>query len=81
MFLNADTTTRARRRQLDMSANGDTPDLPEIIALIEQRDARDANREAAPLARQPDMIEVDTSDLTIHQVLERLIQLVAERVG
>lgn len=81
VFLVANARTRAQRRQRDLEAQGETVELSELVRMIEERDARDATRSASPLEQHEDMVEVDTSDLSIEQVLERLQQLVAEQVG
>lgn len=81
VFLVASARTRAARRMKDLEAQGETVDLDELVAMIEERDARDSGRATAPLKKQEDMAEVDTSDLSIEQVLDRLQALVADRVG
>ena len=81
VFLVARTRTRAERRQRDLEARGEHVSIDELVAMLEERDTRDSGREAAPLKKQPDMVEVDTSDLSIEQVMDRLQALVAERVG
>ena len=80
VFLVADARTRAMRRAKDLDAQGESCDLEELVAKIEERDRRDTRRATSPLEKHNDMVEVDTSDLSIEQVLERLQQLVAEQV-
>ena len=80
VFLVANARTRAMRRRKDLEAQGEPLELEELVRKIEERDRRDTSRATSPLEKQDDMVEIDTSDLSIEQVLERLQQLVAEQV-
>jgi cytidylate kinase len=46
---------------------------------VAARDAQDANRAVAPLRKAPDAIEVDTTDLTVDEVVDRMLKIVGER--
>jgi len=81
IFLSASSRTRAVRRQKDLQAQGETVDLDTLVSMIDERDARDSGRDTAPLKKQDDMVEVDTSDLSVEQVMNRLQALVADCVG
>jgi cytidylate kinase len=69
IFLTATVEERARRRQLQLKAKGITQSLDELIATIEARDAYDSGRDLAPLRKADDAIEIDTTGLTIEQVI------------
>ena len=73
VFLTADAVERARRRADELGAD------PEVI-LREQtlRDEQDRTREHSPLEPAPGAIEVDTTGLSIDQVVERIVRLVDE---
>ncbi len=76
LYLDAALRERAHRRYLQRVERGESPDLEEVLADIRRRDALDSSREHAPLAAAPDAIVVDTTDLTIPQVIERVLALV-----
>lgn len=71
-FLKADPAVRAKRRFLQYQAKGEKADLANLEQLIRQRDEQDCNRPVAPLKAAPDAIIIDTSNLEIPQVLERM---------
>lgn len=72
IYLTASAQTRAKRRFLEMQEKGDTHTLEEIEKEIRERDERDMSREIAPLRQAEDAILVDSSDLSIDQVVERI---------
>jgi CMP/dCMP kinase len=78
-FLTASLDTRARRRYLEVTAGGDAVNFEQVRMELAARDAQDANRAVAPLRKAPDAIEVDTTDLTVDEVVERMLQTVGER--
>jgi cytidylate kinase len=78
VYLVADPAERARRRYDELRARGENCDYDEILAAIEQRDARDRSRAASPLMRPAGSVEVDTTSLTIDQVVEKIAELVRE---
>ncbi|MBI2490550.1 MAG: (d)CMP kinase [Candidatus Rokubacteria bacterium] len=80
-FLTASLEARARRRHAELLAEGRAAALATVQEEIHVRDEQDATRELAPLRKAPDAIEVDTSDLAIEQVVERLLADVARRRG
>lgn len=75
IYLTASSRTRANRRYLELQAKGQPCDLNEIEKDIIERDKRDMNREFAPLKQAEDAILVDSSDMTIDEVVERIISL------
>lgn len=80
IYLTASPSVRAKRRYDELREKG-TPDLD--LAAIEQeiiaRDEQDMTREISPLRKADDAVEVDTSDMTIEEVVERVISLYEER--
>jgi cytidylate kinase len=80
-FLTASLEARARRRQGELSAAGTPAPLSAITAELRARDTQDETRALAPLRKAADAIEVDTSDLGVEQVVERLLQTIEHRRG
>jgi cytidylate kinase len=78
-YLTADTTERARRRMAELKARGADVNLERTRQEIESRDQSDENRAVGPLRPATDAIVVDTTNLSIEQVVERLYQIVEER--
>lgn len=75
IYLTASSRTRANRRYLELKEKGEECNLDEIEADIIERDNRDMNREFAPLRQAEDAVLVDSSDMTIDEVVERIISL------
>lgn len=75
IYLTASSDVRAKRRYDELIAKGETCDLAKIKADIEERDYRDMNRETSPLKQADDAILVDTSDMTIDEVIDKIISL------
>lgn len=79
VYLTADARVRAQRRYDQLVEKGLEADIDAITEEIEERDYRDMNREHAPLRQADDAVLVDTSGMTIDQVVETIIQLVEQR--
>lgn len=75
IYLTASSAVRAKRRYDELTAKGESCDIAEIQRIIEERDYRDMNREASPLKQAEDAILVDTSDMTIEEVMARIISI------
>ena len=75
IYLTASSLTRAKRRYLELQEKGTVCNLDEIQKDIEERDQRDMSREISPLRQAADAVLVDSSDLTIQQVVERILQI------
>ena len=75
IYLTASSEVRAKRRVLELEAKGEHPDFEEIKKDIEDRDHRDMTREISPLKQADDAILVDTSDMTIDEVVEKISSL------
>lgn len=80
-YLDARPEIRARRRALELRAAGKEADERQILQEILQRDRRDSTRAEGPLVCPPDAIRIDTSDLSLEEVVDLLERLVRERVG
>jgi cytidylate kinase len=78
-FLTADPAERARRRRADLKTPDNSQSLEQIQKAIEQRDRSDQSRAVGPLKPAQDAIIVDTTALTIDQVVEKLLRFVKER--
>ncbi len=71
IFLNADPAERARRRAEELGVDPDSVARDQAL-----RDAQDASREHSPLAMAPGALEVDTTGLTVDEVVERIAGMV-----
>ena len=75
VYLTASVETRSKRRFLELQEKGEPADLAKIAADIEDRDYRDMHRDISPLRQAEDATLVDSSDMTIDQVVERILEL------
>ena len=75
IYLTASSAVRAKRRYDELTAKGQVCDIAEIQKVIEERDYRDMNREASPLKQAEDAVLVDTSDMTIEEVIAKIISI------
>lgn len=72
-FLTAGVDVRAQRRFMELSAQGIPADFKEIRRSIQDRDCLDSSRTYAPLRKATDAIEIDTSFLSIQEVIETIL--------
>jgi cytidylate kinase len=79
VFLTASAEERARRRLLQLQEAGEAADMAAILADIRARDDRDSRRATAPLAAAPDAVLLDSTDLSIEQVLDVILAQVAQK--
>jgi cytidylate kinase len=79
IFLTASAEERARRRYLQLKAKGDDVNLASLLDEIQARDERDTQRAVAPLKPAADAIMLDSTELSIEQVLERILHEAANR--
>jgi cytidylate kinase len=79
VFLTASVRERARRRHKQLKDKGIHANLATLSRDLAERDARDATRATAPLRAAPDAVQLDTSDLTIEQVVARVLGWYRER--
>jgi cytidylate kinase len=78
-FLTADAEARAQRRWLELRDRGIERTFEEVLAEQRERDRRDASREAAPLVQAADAVLLDSSGLTLEQVVDRMLATVTAR--
>lgn len=78
IFVTARAEVRARRRHLELTAKGANISFEQVLADINERDARDQDRAQAPLRAAPDAVTIDTSDLSMEEALHRAIVEVAK---
>jgi CMP/dCMP kinase len=80
IYLTASPEERAARRQRELAARGENVSFDELLAQQNRRDHSDATRDVGPLARADDAIEVATDGLTKEQVIDRLEEVVRQRI-
>ncbi|MDX1490485.1 MAG: (d)CMP kinase [Pseudohongiellaceae bacterium] len=80
VFLTASAEERAKRRYKQLIAKGNDVNLSALFLDIKARDERDMNRSASPLKPAADAIELDTTEISIDQVLARVLEIVAQSV-
>lgn len=78
VFLTASAEARAARRNGELKGK-EAADLAATQAALAKRDAADSGRKTSPLAKADDAIEVDTTDLTLDQVIECIVTLIEEK--
>ncbi|HXF03897.1 MAG TPA: (d)CMP kinase [Blastocatellia bacterium] len=78
-YLDARVEVRARRRWEEERARGRQITLDEVTRQTRERDRRDAEREASPLRPADDAILIDSSDLTVDEVVERMMDIIGQR--
>ncbi|MFB8241700.1 (d)CMP kinase [Kitasatospora purpeofusca] len=82
VFLTASEAARAERRATELRAKGlDEATITAMAADLARRDAADSSRATAPLTQAADAVLVDTSELTLEQVIDRITRLVEQRAG
>ena len=80
IYLDASLSCRARRRAQEMEAGGVTVDMDALMEEIRERDEHSMNRADSPLRRAEDAVLVDTTDMTLDEVVARLVALARERL-
>ena len=78
-FLSADPEERARRRHRELQARGETISFEEIFAAQQARDQRDAARDIAPMVPAPDAVLLDSTRLSLDEVVAEMEKLVRKR--
>ncbi len=79
IYLNASVEERAKRRLFELEAQGHSLKLEDLVEQITRRDRLDSTRKVSPLRKAKDAIEIDTTMLTIDQVVEQVLTLVPRR--
>ena len=81
IFQIASVETRAQRRYLENQQKGIETSFGEVLAECKKRDEIDSGRAFAPLKPAEDSIELDTSNLTIDEVVEEVLRIIKEKTG
>ena len=79
IYLDATPEERARRRVLQNKEKGIETSYEEVLENIKDRDKRDSTRKVAPLKKAEDAIYIDSSDMTIEEVVDKVITLIKEK--
>jgi len=79
IFLTASEHERADRNQRDRQRTGESADAATVLAELRRRDTRDSTRAHAPLRAAPDAVTLDSTGLTVEDVVERIAELVQQR--
>jgi len=79
IFLTASASERAKRRWLELVENGYESDLQTLQSEMEERDRRDSDRELSPLLKANDAVVLDSTELSIDAVVERIIEVYRSR--
>lgn len=79
IFLTASAEVRAKRRYDQLIEAGKEADFDSILKDIEQRDYQDTHRELNPLAQAEDAIFLDTSDMTIDEVVQNISEIIDDK--
>lgn len=80
IFLVASPEERAKRRVEENKLKGQESDFETVLKDIKQRDYNDSHREVAPLKKADDAVELDTTTMTIPEVVGAVINLVKEKI-
>lgn len=81
IYLTASVETRAARRYKELIEKGESADLEKIAADIEERDYRDMHREMSPLRQAEDAVLVDSSEMSIDEVVAVIREIAAKKRG
>ena len=79
IYLTASVKERARRRAKELMEKGETCDIKEVEKEIAERDYRDMHRENSPLIKVKDAVLIDSSDLTIDETIDSILDIVIKR--
>lgn len=80
IYLSASIEERATRRYLELKQKGEEQSLAELQEEIRKRDERDTNREFAPLKKASDAVEVDSTGLTIEEVVNIILDIIQQKI-
>ena len=79
VFLTASPQERARRRYKELLKKGERVSYDEVLKSIIERDTRDSSRSVAPLKPAEDAVVIDTTDMSVEEVVKKIIELARER--
>lgn len=81
VYLSARPEVRAERRAAEFEAAGAAVDRRQVLTELRERDRRDSRREVAPLRKADDAVEVDSSGLSLEEVVDAVVAIVREKVS
>ena len=81
IYMVASAEARAQRRVLQNREKGLEADYETILEDIKKRDYQDTHREHSPLRKADDAVEIDTSDMTIEEVVDKVMAIIEEKTG
>lgn len=81
VFLVASIEERARRRYTELKAKGLSPDYDQLLSEIQQRDTNDQNRKFSPLRQAEDAVLLDSTHLTIEEIVAQIMELCRTKMG
>jgi cytidylate kinase len=79
VFLTASPEERARRRTIQLREQGVKADYRQVLAELNARDERDSNRDLAPLKPAPDSVVVDSTHMSLGEVVDKIVELVRSK--
>src|SRR5690554_3138557 len=80
IFLTASAEERAERRVKQLQENGIDAKIDQLITEIRERDERDTNRSVAPLRAAEGALYIDSTDLSVEQVMDQILQFAHGRL-
>ena len=81
IFLTASPEERAKRRYKQLKEKGIDANLPKLVVELEARDKRDSERSAAPLRAADDAVLLDTTEMSIDEVVDQVMSMASQRFG
>jgi len=78
LWVDATLETRARRRHAELVAKGELLTLDEMVTQLQERDARDRERDTAPMRKAADAVLIDTTDLTIDAAVDKALRIIEQ---
>ena len=81
IFLSASPEVRAKRRLLELQAQNRAATFDEVLRDIKERDYRDSHRKTAPLRRADDAVLLDTSELSLQESVDAILNLIRKKTG
>ena len=81
IFLTATAEERANRRFKELQEKGDPSTYEKVLEDIKQRDYNDTHRETAPLKKADDAVEVDSTHMTLEEVIKEIVRIIKEKTA
>ncbi len=79
IFLSGSIEVRAKRRFLELEGKGQKPVMQEVVEEVKARDEQDTTRKENPLKKANDAVEIDTTEMSIEQVVTKIVHLADKR--